>query len=213
MRQETDRRDDPPDDLTGVFVYRVREDTWWWSDELYRLLGRVPDSVEPTGELFREHRHPDDRERVEKALASVRADGRPFGCYHRVLDTSGEEHAVVLVADGRTDDNGDVVTLRGFIIDVTESLTSHARDLAEGDVTRARASQQDIDLARGILMAQYGVDPDVAMRLLRRRSQDTNRKVRDLARELLAAAPTPAAGPRQDLSQRIGSVLYSRETD
>ncbi|MET9390214.1 PAS and ANTAR domain-containing protein [Streptomyces sp. NPDC006624] len=213
MRQRAGRRDATQDALTGVFVHRVPEDTWWWSDELYRLLGHAPDSVEPTSELFREHWHPDDRERVEKALASVRADGRPFGCYHRLTDTSGEEHAVVLVADGRTDDGGDVVTVRGFVVDVTEPLAAHARDLAEGDVARARVSQEDIDLARGILMARYGVDAEVAMRLLRRRSQDTNRKVRDLARELLAAAPAPAGEGRHDPARRIGAVLYSRETD
>ncbi|GHC48904.1 PAS and ANTAR domain-containing protein [Streptomyces violaceochromogenes] len=213
MQQAAGGGGDAADALTGVFVYRVPENTWWWSDEMYRLLGHEPDSVEPTTALFREHRHPDDRERVESALAAVRADGRPFGCYHRITDTSGEEHAVVLVADGRTGDDGSVVTLRGFVIDVTESLVSHARDLAESDVARARVSQQDIDLARGILMAQYGIDADVALRLLRRRSQGTNRKVRDLARELLAAAPTPAGGARQDLSRRVGSVLYARETD
>ncbi|MCK8433003.1 ANTAR domain-containing protein [Streptomyces sp. D2-8] len=213
MQQVAGVSGDEADTLTGVFVYRVPEDTWWWSDELYRLLGHAPDSVVPTSALFREHWHPDDLERVENALAAVRADGRPFGCYHRVMDTSGAEHAVVLVADGRTDDRGSVVTLRGFVIDVTESLVSHARDLAESDVTRARVSQQDIDLARGILMAQYGVDADVALRLLRRRSQDTNRKVRDLARELLAAAPTPPGEARQDVSRRFGSVLYARETD
>ncbi|MFH9984794.1 ANTAR domain-containing protein [Streptomyces luteogriseus] len=150
----------------------------------------------------------------------MRADGRPFGCYHRVTDTSSEEHAVVLVADDRTDDDGSVVTLRGFVIDVTESLVSRVRDFTESDVTRARVSRQDIGLARGILMARYGVDADadVALRLLSRWSQDTNRKVRDLARELLAAAPTPAGGERQDLSRRdlsrrVGSVLYARETD
>ncbi|MFJ3506333.1 ANTAR domain-containing protein [Streptomyces luteogriseus] len=102
----------------------------------------------------------------------MRADGRPFGCYHRVTDTSSEEHAVVLVADGRTDDDGSVVTCRGFVIDVTESLLPRPR-LAGSDVARARVSRQDIDLARGILMARYSVDADVALRLLRRRPQDT----------------------------------------
>ena len=203
----------PEEPLTGVFVYRVEEDTWWWSDDMYRLLGYVPDEVVPTSERFRERQDPDDRDRVTAAMDTVRADGKPFGCYHRLKDVAGEDHAVVLVADGRTDEQGTVVTVRGFVVDVTQSVVTHARDLAESDVTRARASQEDIDLARGMLMAQYGVDAAVAMRLLRRLSQQTNRKLRDLARELLAAAPTPTAEARQDLSRRVGSVLYPGSAD
>lgn len=84
----------------------------------------------------------------------------------------GREDRSAIVADGRTGDDGSVVTRRGFVIDVTESLLPRPR-LAGSDVARARVSRQDIDLARGILMARYGVDADVALRLLRRRPQDT----------------------------------------
>ncbi|WP_158929026.1 PAS and ANTAR domain-containing protein [Streptomyces broussonetiae] len=201
------------DEPTGVFVYRVAENSWWWSDEMYRLYGYAPDSVEPTNELFHEHQHPDDRETVEKALAAVMADGKPFGCYHRIMDTTGAEHAVVLVADGRTDDTGSVVTLRGFVLDVTEPVARHARDLASEDISKARGSQEDIDLARGILMAQYGVAADVALRVLRRQSQYTNRKLRELAQDLVAAAPTPADEPQHDVKHRIGAVLYPQGVD
>ncbi|MEU0599953.1 PAS domain-containing protein [Streptomyces sp. NPDC006393] len=115
MRKEVIRRTDEADELTGAIVHRVKEDIWWWSDEMYRLYGYAPNSVEPTSELLREHQHLDDRECVGKALAAVLTDGQPFGCYHRTADASGNEHAVVLVADGRTDDTGKVVAVRGFV--------------------------------------------------------------------------------------------------
>ncbi|MEU0599954.1 ANTAR domain-containing protein [Streptomyces sp. NPDC006393] len=57
-------------------------------------------------------------------------------------------------------------------------MSKQARDLADSDIDRARVSQENTDLARGLLMAQYGVDADVAMRVLRRQSQHTNRKLR-----------------------------------
>ncbi|OIK25479.1 PAS and ANTAR domain-containing protein [Streptomyces malaysiense] len=201
------------DELTGVFIYRVPEGTWWWSDEMYRLYGYPPDSVEPTSELLREHQHADDRDRVERALAAVRKDGKPIGCYHRVEDAAGKEHAVVMVADARTDDAGGVVTVRGFIVDITDPVSHHARHLADGDVSRARLSQEDIDLARGILMAQYGVDADVALRIMRWQSQHTNRRMRDVASALVAAAPTPSGEPQHHLAHRIGAVLYPQEGD
>ncbi|BBC98511.1 ANTAR domain-containing protein [Streptomyces griseofuscus] len=211
MREEFTWSMDETDELTGVFIHRVKDGTWWWSDEMYRLHGYPPDSVEPTSELLREHQHADDRERVGKALAAVREDGKPIGCYHRIADASGKEHAVVMVADARSDDAGGVVTVRGFVVDITDPLSRHARSLADGDVSKARLSQEDIDLARGILMAQYGVDADVALRIMRWQSQHTNRRMRDVAGALVAAAPTPAGEPQHHLAHRVGAVLYPSE--
>ncbi|MFJ8080988.1 PAS and ANTAR domain-containing protein [Streptomyces sp. NPDC096205] len=213
MQDATSGVTEGTDELTGVFVYRAKEDAWWWSDDMYRLYGYAPDSVVATSALLREHQHPEDRERVEKALATGLTDGRPFSCYHRIKDVAGNERAVVLVADGRTDEAGGVAALRGFVIDLTGPVAQHARTIADGEIAKARESQENIDLARGILMAQYGIDGDVALRVLRRQSQHTNTKLRELARVLVAAAPTPAGEPQHDLHHRISAVLYAQDAD
>jgi hypothetical protein len=51
----------------------------------------------------------------------------------------------------------------------------------------ALQSRATIDQAKGILMAREGVDPDTAFEMLRFRSQHENRKLRDLATELVAS--------------------------
>ncbi|MFG3269848.1 ANTAR domain-containing protein [Streptomyces luteogriseus] len=125
----------------------------------------------------------------------------------------GREDRSAIVADGRTGDDGSVVTRRGFVIDVTESLLPRPR-LAGSDVASARVSRQDIDLARGILMARYGVYADVALRLLRRRSQDTTARSGTWPGDSWQRPPHRRKGHgRQDLSRLVGSVLYARETD
>src|SRR5215831_8813328 len=53
-----------------------------------------------------------------------------------------------------------------------------------------------IEQAKGVLMAQAGCEPDEAFDILRRASQRTNVKVRDLAAEIVPAASQGSARPR-----------------
>ncbi|GGX69984.1 PAS and ANTAR domain-containing protein [Streptomyces fructofermentans] len=203
---------DEQDGLTGVFLYRVPEDTWWWSEEMFGLLGYEVDEVTPTGALLFKHVHPDDRGGVEQALERGRRTGNPFGYYHRVRTAQGDERHAVLVGDGRTKD-GEVVAVRGFSVDVTAAVSEESRRTASGDIERARASQADIDLARGVLMGLYGVNQDVAFRVLRRHSQQTNVKLRTLAQSVVEAAPTPPGEAQHDLHHRIAQALYPETSD
>jgi hypothetical protein len=201
--------EDRADEVTGVFLHRLPEDTWWWSDEMFRLLGYEPDAVTPTGKLLRGCVHTEDQARLDSALEHGRTTGHPFSCYLRVVGAEEDaERHVVLVGDGRTGDDGEVVVLRGFAVDVTEPVRQEARRSADSDIDRARASQEDIDLARGVLMALYGIDADIAMRVLRRHSQYANVKLRALAQSVREAAPTAPGRPQRDLHQRVSAVLY-----
>ena len=47
------------------------------------------------------------------------------------------------------------------------------------------ASRAEIEQAKGILMAQSGVSADEAFRVLSRASQRENRKLRDIARDIV----------------------------
>ncbi len=90
----------------------------------------------------------------------------------------------------------------------TAGRPAFPRRTADSDIDRARASQEDIDLARGVLMALYGIDADIAMRVLRRHSQYANIKLRALAQSVREAAPTAPGRPQHDLHQRVSAVLY-----
>jgi hypothetical protein len=59
-----------------------------------------------------------------------------------------------------------------------------ARDLAE-NLREAMSFRSVIEQAKGILMERYKVTPDQAFRLLAQTSMHTNRKVRDLAEQLV----------------------------
>lgn len=62
-----------------------------------------------------------------------------------------------------------------------------AHDLSE-NLTEAMRSRAVIEQAKGIIMATSGVDADAAFQVLRQASQRTNRKLRDLAADIVRRA-------------------------
>jgi GAF domain-containing protein len=62
------------------------------------------------------------------------------------------------------------------------------------NLERALNSRAVIDQAKGILMAQHGISADAAFDLLAEQSQRANRKLHELAEELVAETPRMTAG-------------------
>jgi PAS domain S-box-containing protein len=166
----------------GRFKFFLDEQRWDWSDAVARMHGYEPGTVVPTTELLLQHKHPDDRARVAVVLDRV-LSGEPFSSRHRIIDAAGRTHWVIVVGDVMCDEAGAPIGTTGFYIDVTESLQSDITTVLS-DVGAARAQ---IEQAKGVLMAAYGVSADRAFDILVWRSQETNIKVRDLAAHFLAA--------------------------
>ncbi|MXM67718.1 anti-sigma factor antagonist [Streptomyces sp. HUCO-GS316] len=80
---------------------------------------------------------------------------------------------------------------------------------------RAMQTRPTIDLARGILMAAFGLDPDDAMTALVTASQNTNTKLHHLAQDLVDAtngAPLPET-VQKELSTAVAKVSASPVSD
>lgn len=62
----------------------------------------------------------------------------------------------------------------------------------------AMESRAVIEQAKGIIMAEHRITPDEAFTVLTKASQDSNRKLRDIAAAIVARAqsPSPSAGPK-----------------
>ena len=66
-----------------------------------------------------------------------------------------------------------------------------------------------VERANGMLMAIYGTDADHAFLVLKWRSQETNVKVRDLARQLVIEFPTLTAEQRLPTASGYDGVLLT----
>ncbi len=166
----------------GRFRFFFEAERWEWSDAVARMHGYEPGTIEPTTELFLQHKHPDDRDRVAAVLEHV-LNGRPFSSRHRIIDAAGQTRCVVVVGDRMLDDTGEVIGTSGFYIDVTESLSSDISTV----LSQVAASRARIEQAKGVLMATYGISEERAFDILVWRSQESNLKVRDLAARFLQA--------------------------
>jgi hypothetical protein len=170
----------------GPFVYKVAERSWWWSDDLYRILGFEPGDIVPTTELLVAHKHPDDAAVATAIILNAFTSGEPFALWHRIIDARRRTRTVVSVGDGIRDESGTLVEVRGYMVDVTGSKRGQtARDIDEA-VRRSAESRGTIEQAKGILMATLGVSAEAAFVILKRGSQNANIKLRDLAQTLVA---------------------------
>ena len=68
------------------------------------------------------------------------------------------------------------------------------------NMQEAMHSRADIEMAKGILMAQQHCSPDEAFALLSKASQRSNRRLRDLAHDIVANVTDRAASSRTDAS-------------
>lgn len=187
----------------GRFRFFLDGQRWEWSDPVARMHGYEPGEVEPTTELLLRHKHPDDRERVAAVLDHVHK-GKPFSSRHRIVDTAGHTHCVVVAGDRMLDDAGALTGTSGFYVDVTDSLHSDITNVLEA-VADARAR---IEQAKGVLMAAYGISAERAFEILVWRSQESNLKVRELAARFLDAVAGKAS---PDTRAHIDQALLTLE--
>jgi PAS domain S-box-containing protein len=73
----------------GSWEWNVGADRVIWSDELYRLYGLEPQSVDLTYEGFLARVHPDDRERVTSAVTRALEERVPFALEYRAVLPDG----------------------------------------------------------------------------------------------------------------------------
>jgi hypothetical protein len=110
---------------------------------------------------------------------------RAFSTRHRILDTRGVVHQVVVVGDLLTDRQDVVIGTHGYYVDITPSSDRAREDLISARVAEITEHRAVIEQAKGMLMLVYGLDDDAAFDLLRWRSQSSNVKLRRLAEKIV----------------------------
>lgn len=168
----------------GSFRFFLDGERWEWSHQVERMHGYLPGSVEPTTDLVLSHKHPDDLGQVDATLEAMRRTGAAFSTRHRIIDTAGNVHHVVVVGDQLFDDDGQVIGTQGFYVDVTPSIADLHQQVVSEAVAEIAETRGGIEQVKGMLMLIYRIDADAAFDLLRWRSQETNTKLRPLADQL-----------------------------
>ncbi len=165
----------------GWFRFYFADQRWEWSAQVHQMHGYEPGSITPTTELVLSHKHPDDRGQVAATIDDILHTHKAFSTRHRIIDTGGRVHHVVVVADRLVDDHGAVIGTHGFYVDVS---TGPDQDLVTERLAEIAENRAGIEQAKGMLMLVYGIDGDAAFSLLKWLSQESNVKLRALAEQI-----------------------------
>jgi len=169
----------------GWFRFYFADERWEWSPQVERMHGYEPGTARPTTDLVLSHKHPDDYGQVAATLQEIRRTAGVFSTRHRIVDTHGDVHHVVVVGDQIFDDAGQAIGTHGFYVDVTPAIQEvHHENITEA-VAEIAEARSGIEQAKGMLMLIYRINADSAFELLKWRSQETNTKLRALAEQIV----------------------------
>ena len=167
----------------GWFRFYFADERWEWSPQVERMHGYEPGTAHPTTDLVLSHKHPDDYGQVAATLDEIRRTAGAFSTRHRIIDTRGGVHHVVVVGDQIFNDTGEVIGTHGFYVDVTPAIDEVHESVSEA-VAEIAEARSGIEQAKGMLMLIYRISADSAFELLKWRSQETNTKLRALAEQI-----------------------------
>ena len=174
----------------GSFRFWFVDQRWEWSDEVARMHGYEPGAVVPTTELLLSHKHPEDRAHVQDLLDYALQSEESFSSRHRFIDTGGKVHDAIVVADRMLDGAGTVLGTSGYYIDLTDTFDETRQEVLDEALPDLFENRAAIEQAKGVLMYVYRVSAEQAFRVLQWRSQESNVKLRALAKQLLTDVST-----------------------
>ena len=134
---------------------------WMWDAGQYRIFGVEPDSFDVTSENIKALLHPDDVERLRKAIVLFENGAPSYEAEFRINRPDGEVRWCVGTAAASVDKRGRVVRVSGVTIDITERKRAEERQnlLAREVDHRAKnalaLAQSIVRLTRGSNVKDY----------------------------------------------------------
>ena len=104
----------------GSWDWDIKNNTLWWSDEIYNIFGLNPDDFEATYEAFLNHVHPEDRDILNHTVEkSLKDKNTPYKIKHRVISKDGSIKTVMEQADILRDSNNNPIKMVGVVQDIS----------------------------------------------------------------------------------------------
>ena len=104
----------------GNWDWDITHNTFYCSDEIYRIFGLRPRSVEPDYDLFLTAVHPDDRNLVSSHINKAMSEDKLYSIEHRIMQRNGTIRYIHTRGEKIKDDTGQVIHIIGTVQDITE---------------------------------------------------------------------------------------------
>lgn len=132
----------------GSWEWDVQNNTFFCSDELYRILGCQPEEFEADFEKLLKHIHPDDKDRVMSAFDQTMNNHKQLNLDHRIILADKTVRIVHQQAEVECSANGKPQSMIGIIQDITElkqkqeELEAHKNNLEQKVQKEIKKRQQ-----------------------------------------------------------------------
>lgn len=143
----------------GSWEWDMTTNTVTWSDELFRLFGLEPQSVELNYESFLERVHPEDRTFVARTVELALRDHGPFSFDHRIVLPAGGERWLYVRGGVIADENGKAIRMAGKAQDVSEKkrVEEYSNRLTEAERRQREALALNDEVVQGLAVAGYAL--------------------------------------------------------
>ncbi|MCH9653109.1 MAG: PAS domain S-box protein [Planctomycetes bacterium] len=109
----------------GSWEWNLRDNTLWWSEEVYCIFGLNASEFQPDFEASLRLIHPDDRNLVKRVIANTLKIDLPFSIEHRIIRSDGEIRHVHEQAALKKNLAGETLLMYGTIQDITEKYEAN----------------------------------------------------------------------------------------
>jgi diguanylate cyclase (GGDEF)-like protein/PAS domain S-box-containing protein len=155
----------------GNWDWRLKDNTLYWSEGIYRLFGVEPAGFDASYEGFLARVHPDDRLAVSDAVRTALEQAARYDVTHRIVRPNGEIRIVRENGEIVCDRSGQPERMIGTVQDVTEQTRieqalreseQKLRTVIEGFPVVLWAIDRDgrFTLSRGAGLKLLGLEPD-----------------------------------------------------
>lgn len=111
----------------GAFEWELPSRRAVWTDEVFRIVGIEPGSVQPTVETMLDHVHPDDRGELTRLVERCIQTGEPFSWKFRVVRPDGSGRVALRQGHMVYGPTGVPLRIVGTVQDVTEEAHEEAQ--------------------------------------------------------------------------------------
>ncbi len=134
----------------GNWEWDLKDNTVWWSEEVYKLFGFESEDYEPSYEKYLTCVHPDDVELVHQAFEKTVQGSGTYSVEHRIVRSDGSECVVQQRAEVIRNVSGEPIQMIGTIQDITESRRKE-QQLKEQSL-RLKSQAELLDLAHDTII-------------------------------------------------------------
>ncbi len=110
----------------GNWQWNIKENTWFFSENLYKILGAKPFSFDANLDNYYKYIHPEDLDKYKQAMANMMEEEDLPSVTYRIQKPSGEIIHVKSIGRPVYDVSGKKI-LSGSVIDITDEVLKNER--------------------------------------------------------------------------------------